>query len=53
MLEHLREPSAAARLLGALEGVCREGPRTRDLGGTARTVEVGAAIRDRLQRSSS
>jgi tartrate dehydrogenase/decarboxylase/D-malate dehydrogenase len=48
MLEHLDEPAAAARLLAALEGVCREGPRARDLGGSAGTAEVGAAIRDRL-----
>ena len=33
MLDHLGEPAASARLLAALEGVCREGPRTRDLGG--------------------
>jgi len=44
MLEHLGEADAAARLLGALETTCREGPRTRDVGGTATTREVGDAV---------
>ena len=44
MLEHLAEPEAAARLLAALEGVCRDGPRTRDVGGSATTREVGDAV---------
>ena len=39
-----RARGGAARLLAALEAVCRDGPRTRDIGGTARTAEVGAAI---------
>jgi tartrate dehydrogenase/decarboxylase/D-malate dehydrogenase len=43
MLEHLGE-AAAARLLQALEDVCRDGPRTRDVGGTATTPEVGDAV---------
>jgi tartrate dehydrogenase/decarboxylase/D-malate dehydrogenase len=48
MLEHLGEPDAARSLLGALEAVCREGPRTRDLGGDASTAEVGAAVVGKL-----
>jgi tartrate dehydrogenase/decarboxylase/D-malate dehydrogenase len=48
MLEHIGEPAAAARLLGALEAVCLSGPRTRDVGGTAGTSEVGDAIVARL-----
>ena len=44
MLEHLGEADAAARLLGALETTCRDGPRTRDVGGTATTREVGDAV---------
>ena len=44
MLEHLGEADAAARLLRALEDVCRDGPRTRDVGGTATTREVGDAV---------
>src|SRR6185437_3480936 len=48
MLEHLGEADAAAALMSALEGVCRDGPRTRDLGGSAGTAEVGAAVVSRL-----
>ena len=44
MLEHLAETSAARRLMEALEKVCREGPRTQDVGGTAGTREVGDAV---------
>ena len=48
MLEHLGEAEAAARVLRAVEAVCREGPRTRDLGGTATTSEVGDAVAARI-----
>ena len=48
MLDHLGEGEAAGRLLRALEAVCLEGPRTRDVGGTATTVEVGDAIAARV-----
>jgi tartrate dehydrogenase/decarboxylase/D-malate dehydrogenase len=44
MLDHLGHPAAAADVLTAIEAVVRDGPRTRDLGGTASTVEVGKAI---------
>jgi tartrate dehydrogenase/decarboxylase / D-malate dehydrogenase len=44
MLEHLGEPEAAASLMGALEEVCRDGPRTGDVGGSATTREVGDAV---------
>ena len=44
MLEHLGETEAAGRLVGAIEVVCRDGPRTRDLGGSASTSEVGDAV---------
>jgi tartrate dehydrogenase/decarboxylase/D-malate dehydrogenase len=44
MLEHMGEHEAARRVLRAVEDVCREGPRTRDIGGTASTAEVGEAI---------
>ena len=37
MLDHLGEAAASARLLAALADVCREGPHTRDLGGSATT----------------
>jgi tartrate dehydrogenase/decarboxylase / D-malate dehydrogenase len=48
MLEHLGETEAAGRVLRALERVCRRGPRTPDVGGTATTAEVGDAVADHL-----
>jgi tartrate dehydrogenase/decarboxylase/D-malate dehydrogenase len=48
MLEQLAEGEAAERVLRALEGVCRDGPRTRDLGGDATTSAVGDAVVARL-----
>jgi tartrate dehydrogenase/decarboxylase/D-malate dehydrogenase len=48
LLEHLGEAGAAAALLAAVEGVCRDGPRTRDVGGSASTREIGNAVVDRL-----
>ena len=44
LLEHCGEPEASERVLRALERTCREGPRTRDVGGDASTVEVGDAV---------
>jgi tartrate dehydrogenase/decarboxylase/D-malate dehydrogenase len=49
MLDYLGETDAAAKLMTALEEVCREGPRTRDVGGTATTREVGEAVTARLR----
>ncbi len=46
MLEHLGEAEAAEALMRALEAVCAEGPRTRDVGGEATTAEVGDAVAD-------
>jgi tartrate dehydrogenase/decarboxylase/D-malate dehydrogenase len=48
MLDHLGETEAAAALLDAVEAVCRAGPRTTDIGGTASTREVGDAVVARL-----
>jgi tartrate dehydrogenase/decarboxylase/D-malate dehydrogenase len=48
MLEHLGEGEAAARLLRAVEAVCRDGPRTRDLGGEASTADVSDAVAARI-----
>jgi tartrate dehydrogenase/decarboxylase/D-malate dehydrogenase len=48
MLAHLGEDRAAARVMGALEDVCRVGPRTRDIGGEAGTTAVGDAIVARI-----
>jgi tartrate dehydrogenase/decarboxylase/D-malate dehydrogenase len=44
MLDHLGEADAARAVLEAIELVCREGPRTRDVGGSASTRQVGDAV---------
>jgi tartrate dehydrogenase/decarboxylase/D-malate dehydrogenase len=49
MLEQLGESEASARVLRAVEDVCREGPRTRDVGGEASTSEVGDAVAERVR----
>jgi tartrate dehydrogenase/decarboxylase/D-malate dehydrogenase len=49
MLEQLGEREAATRLLDAVEDASREGIRTRDVGGTASTAEVGDAVAARLR----
>ena len=48
MLDHLGEADAAARLLAAIESVCADGPKTRDIGGSASTSEVGDAVAARV-----
>ncbi len=44
MLQHLGEPTAAAKLMGAIEHVTSSRVFTPDLGGRARTAEVTAAL---------
>jgi len=44
MLEHLGEPKAAARIMKAIETVTAKKVFTPDLGGTARTRDVTAAL---------
>jgi tartrate dehydrogenase/decarboxylase/D-malate dehydrogenase len=44
MLEHLGEAAAAQRLMAAVERVCADGVLTADLGGSAKTAEVTAAV---------
>ncbi|MCY1247369.1 hypothetical protein D9M72_606910 [compost metagenome] len=49
MLDHLGDndpvyAQASATVISAIETVLSEGPRTRDMGGTANTVDVGRAI---------
>jgi tartrate dehydrogenase/decarboxylase/D-malate dehydrogenase len=47
MLDHLGEPGAAAAIVRAIEGVLAPGsdaPRTPDIGGKARTADLGKAI---------
>ena len=46
MLEFLGHKAAADAVVRAIETVLVDGPRTRDMGGTATTVEVGRAIAD-------
>jgi tartrate dehydrogenase/decarboxylase/D-malate dehydrogenase len=48
MLEHLGQPAAAKAIVDAIEAILVEGPRTRDVGGTAGTLEMGKAIADAL-----
>ena len=52
MLEHLGEKPAADAIVAAIETLLREGgPRTRDMGGQAGTVEVGKAIAEIVSRA--
>jgi tartrate dehydrogenase/decarboxylase / D-malate dehydrogenase len=51
MLQHVGEDGAAARVMAALEATCRNGPRTRDVGGVASTAEVGDAVAERVAGS--
>jgi tartrate dehydrogenase/decarboxylase / D-malate dehydrogenase len=55
MLEHLGEPEAGAALLAAVESVLAQddSPLTPDMGGTATTESLGAAIREELARATS
>src|SRR6202011_5533400 len=48
MLEHLGERANATRLMDAVERVTASGVRPPDLGGTARTADVTAAVCDAL-----
>ena len=44
MLEHLGQQEAAGIVMAAVRLVAKEGPRTRDLGGTAITTDVERAL---------
>ena len=48
LLEHLGHKEAGAAIVKAIELVLKDGPRTRDIGGTAGTEEVGKAIAESL-----
>jgi tartrate dehydrogenase/decarboxylase/D-malate dehydrogenase len=49
MLDHLNEKAAAADIMGAIETTLATSPvRTRDLGGTASTLEFAQEIKARL-----
>jgi tartrate dehydrogenase/decarboxylase / D-malate dehydrogenase len=49
MLQHLGYDEAAHLVIAALEFICRAGPRTADVGGTASTVQVGDAVAERVR----
>jgi tartrate dehydrogenase/decarboxylase/D-malate dehydrogenase len=49
MLEHLGEQPAADAIVRAIERVVLEGPRTRDIGGSAETTAVGKAIAEAVE----
>ncbi|MGW4591109.1 tartrate dehydrogenase [Amycolatopsis thermoflava] len=53
MLDHLGEPDAAAQVVAAIETVLGEQPEvhTPDLGGSATTEKLGAAIADEIARA--
>ena len=52
MLEHLGHAEAAAAVVRGIERVLAEGPRTPDMGGTASTTDVGAAIAEAVRGES-
>lgn len=51
MLEHLGEQAAATELMSAVEQVLSDGVMTPDLGGSATTADVTAAVVERLGSS--
>lgn len=51
MLKWLGEEKAGDVLLEAVETVCEKGIMTKDLGGSATTVEVTHAVCDEIQRT--
>jgi tartrate dehydrogenase/decarboxylase/D-malate dehydrogenase len=52
MLEHLGETAAAAAIVVAIERLLgRGGPRTRDMGGQAGTVDTGKALAEEVARA--
>ena len=51
MLEHLGEKPAADAIVAAIEALLGQGgPRTRDMGGQAGTVDVGRALAEAVAR---
>ena len=52
MLDHLGEGAAATAILKAIEDLLAEGgPRTRDMGGNAGTVDVGKALAEAVAKA--
>ena len=52
MLKWLGEEKAGDALLEVVENVCERGIMTKDLGGSATTLEVTNAVCDEIQRNS-
>jgi tartrate dehydrogenase/decarboxylase/D-malate dehydrogenase len=52
MLDHLGYSDAARAVMAAIETTLAAGPRTRDLGGTASTADVGRAVADLVEKAS-
>ncbi|MCC7060662.1 MAG: tartrate dehydrogenase, partial [Burkholderiaceae bacterium] len=48
MLEHLGHRHAHDAIVAAIERVTAHGPRSRDMGGSASTVELGRAVAESL-----
>jgi 3-isopropylmalate dehydrogenase len=53
MLEHLGHPEEARAVDAAVAACVREGPTTPDLGGRAKTTEVGAWVRAALSQTTT
>jgi isocitrate/isopropylmalate dehydrogenase len=53
MLDWLGEHAAAEVLMEAVESVCERGILTRDLGGSANTVEITNAVRAAIEDSTA
>ena len=51
MLKWLSEEKAGDALLEAVENVCERGVMTKDLGGSATTLEVTNAVSDEIQNT--
>jgi len=49
MLEHLGHPDAARAIVDAIATILVEGPRTPDIGGKAKTVDLGKASPRRFE----
>lgn len=53
MLEHLGEIEGARLVMDALKYVAKNGPRTKDLGGTAKTIDMGDAVAAAIGRAQT
>ena len=48
MLEHLGHPAAAKAIVNAIETILAQGPRTPDVGGKAKTADLGKAVAEAI-----